>query len=147
MGDRSNVVIETAWNEDPTRVYLYSHWGGEDVLDAALHGLASQRVDDPSYLARIIFCSIVKGDEDGETGYGISATITDNEHPLLVVSCRRRETVVYFEDDASRQLTPAMPAEEFRTRVTEYEAAHPPKSYERYEKLIAMLNGQAGAKS
>ena len=43
------------------------------------------RWNDPSYLARIIFCQVVKGEEASLTGYGISTMETDNEHPHIIV--------------------------------------------------------------
>jgi len=73
MGDRRNVIIK----DDPKKVgvALYSHWGGSalpGVLRSALvRGLA--RWNDAPYLARIIFCEMVRGAEMGETGFGISA--------------------------------------------------------------------------
>lgn len=101
MGDRSNVVIETKFNEEnSSRVYLYSHWAGTSVLESVLHGLRSNRVDDPPYLARIIFDHMIRNDHGGETGYGISSYITDNEHPILVITCdwSSTGTTVHFED-------------------------------------------------
>lgn len=101
MGDRSNVVIETQLGDDRTsRVYLYSHWSGTSVLESALHGLRSNRVDDPPYLARIIFEHMVRNDAGRETGFGISSYITDNEHPLLVISTGYwgSKATVHFED-------------------------------------------------
>lgn len=83
MGDRANIVIDAG---DGDCVFLYAHWSGSNLpfdLQAALQ--KRWRWDDASYLARIIFCQMVKGHEDDETGFGISAQLGDNEHPLLVV--------------------------------------------------------------
>lgn len=68
MGNRGQINID---NE----VYFYSHSGGDDVslmevMEKALK--RKQRWDDAPYLARIIFCTMVKGREDGELGYGIA---------------------------------------------------------------------------
>jgi len=53
-------------------VWLYTHWGATylpvTVQDALKRRL---RWNDESYLARIIFCEMVKGDIDGELGFGI----------------------------------------------------------------------------
>ena len=83
MGDRANVVIK---GYGDSRVYLYTHWGGYN-LPAVVHRALSrkQRWDDAPYLARIIFCEMVKNDIDGETGYGISSHIEDNEYDLIVI--------------------------------------------------------------
>jgi len=86
MGDRANIVVhETVENKDAT-VFLYTHWGGYKIKETLQKALArKQRWDDPAYLTRIIFCEMVKKDVDGETGYGISTTMCDNEHNLLHV--------------------------------------------------------------
>jgi hypothetical protein len=94
MGDRSNIVIAS---NDGTRVYLYAHWSGDDVLASALVGLNSGRTDDTPYLARIIFCDMVKNEKPGdETGFGISGFLSDNNYPILVLS--ENETG-WFEDE------------------------------------------------
>jgi hypothetical protein len=67
-------------------IYLYTHWGGAELpltLQSALR--RRQRWDDDAYLARIIFCEMVKGDEAGETGFGIAPHPQDNQHDWLVV--------------------------------------------------------------
>jgi hypothetical protein len=84
MGDRANVYVKMQYGEGG--VYLYSHWGGyalPQTLQTALQ--RHERWDDDAYLTRIIFCQMVKGDEDGETGFGISAALCDNEHPIIHV--------------------------------------------------------------
>jgi hypothetical protein len=84
MGDRANVVVETCGE----RVFLYTHWQGSSLpltLQAALKR-GQGRWDDPAYLARIIFCEMVAGQEKETTGFGISASICDNEWPLLIVN-------------------------------------------------------------
>lgn len=105
MGDRANVVVEFDYGPEapkpPPRVYLYTHWRGSALPSILQRALARRmRWDDPSYLARIIFCEMVKGQEGEETGFGISPDITDNEHPLLVVNTRHR--LVRLEPDRDR---------------------------------------------
>lgn len=105
MGDRSNVVIETKYNDEKSeRVYLYAHWSGTSVLESVLHGLRSNRADDPPYLARIIFDHMIRNDHGSETGFGISASITDNEHPILVVTSDWSNTTVHFEDASGERI-------------------------------------------
>lgn len=71
MGDRRNVIIKDAGT---VGVALYTHWAGSDLAETVKTALKrKQRWDDAPYLARIIFCEMVKGDETKETGYGITA--------------------------------------------------------------------------
>jgi len=89
MGDRGNIGIVQDGGKDT--VFLYSHWGGSELPATLQNALKREmRWNDPNYLARIIFCEMVKGQEDGETGFGISSRITDNEHPILIVDCRKQ---------------------------------------------------------
>jgi len=90
MGDRGNVVFKY---EDATKIYFYSHWGGsglkETVRKALIRG--KERWGDESYLARIVFCEMLK--EEGAsledlTGFGIAPYEVDNEHPLVVVDTK-----------------------------------------------------------
>ena len=116
MGDRSNVVIETQLGDDNTsRVYLYSHWSGASALESVLHGLRSNRVDDPPYLARIIFEHMIRNDLGRETGFGISGYITDNEHPILVISTGYwgSPATVHFEDAGGDKIVEPVPYQKF----------------------------------
>lgn len=99
MGDRGNIAIHTGEGD---RVYLYSHWSGHDMPEILRGALAraSDRWDDPQYLARVVFCDLIGGDTKSTTGFGISATLGDNEHPIIVVDCERQ--VVRLEDDPSK---------------------------------------------
>jgi hypothetical protein len=97
MGDRGNIVIE----DSGERVYLYTHWKGSDIGLIVSKALARrQRWDDPPYLACIIFDELTDGQKSGETGYGISSRLGDNEHPVLVVDCAKQ--LVRFEDDEGK---------------------------------------------
>lgn len=83
MGDRANCIIKT---EGHANLWFYTHWTGTElpvIVQTALK--RRQRWDDPSYLARIIFCEMVKGQESDETGFGISTFQGDNEHRYVVV--------------------------------------------------------------
>lgn len=113
MGDRVNIVIQ---GRDNSRVYLYSHWDGESVLKSAVAGLKSSRVNDEQYLARIVFQSMLGGDT-GETGYGISALIGDNQYPVLVIDAAAMNTSVHFEKEDKSPLTKPMPYQEFLALV------------------------------
>ena len=84
MGDRGNIVVKV----DDGDIYLYSHCTGSElpiILQNALKKFPG-RWEDPSYMARIIFCEMIKDCVGGETGYGISVSISDNEHNILLVN-------------------------------------------------------------
>ena len=83
MGERGNIAING--------VYLYTHWKGhvlKPILKSALIR-GKSRWDDPPYLARIIFCEMMDGD-NGLTGYGISTRIEDNNHNALEVDTNKQ---------------------------------------------------------
>ena len=85
MGDRGNICIRQSNGTD--HLVFYTHWGGSFIIDV-LHTALSrkQRWEDDAYLARIIFCELVRGCEYKETGFGISVnSLCDNEHHILVV--------------------------------------------------------------
>ena len=86
MGDRANVHVKDAG------VLLYTHWGGTALPLTVQRALArgKGRWGDEAYLARIVFCEMVSGDEMGDTGYGISAEtmMCDNEHKIIQLDSR-----------------------------------------------------------
>lgn len=84
---RANVFVHTEFHEPEKGVYLYTHDDGTALPLIVRDALARRlRWGDPPYLCRIIFCEMVKGHEDRETGYGISLHINDNEHMLVRVN-------------------------------------------------------------
>lgn len=104
MGDRANIVVidepkDADLEGKREAVFLYSHWAGSEMEDILAAGLAKgrERWDDAPYLARILFQQMIDGDT-GITGYGISTTLMDNEHPLLVVDVARQVVVTYPEE-------------------------------------------------
>lgn len=143
MGDRSNIVIESTYGSETNRVYLYSHWDGENVIKSAVHGLSTGRATDNQYLARIIFDNMVGTDQGTETGYGISADIGDNEHPILVIT-DAEGTQVYFEQawsgKPSTALTRKVPYTEFLAIVKGIEDWEKKAQLnELYKPLIALM--------
>ena len=98
MGDRANIKVLQD-EDDGAAVYLYTHWDGyklkEILKDALTRG--RNRWDDTPYLTRIIFSEMIKNDVMGETGYGISTHLTDNERPILTVDTNN-QTVSIGED-------------------------------------------------
>lgn len=106
MGSRSNLAVDFGNDEagKPQRVYLYSHWDGEDIAvhlrDAAKEG---RRLDDPQYFARILFDKMVGKRQGEETGYGISPVVCDNSYRILVADCD--SGVIFAEDDPTCRWT------------------------------------------
>ena len=136
MGDRSNIVIQDSYNGEVLgRVYLYGHWMGPGAIDCALHGLRSGRSTDAAYLARIIFSDMIRDDIDGETGYGITATMTDNEYPVIVIDAGAER--VWIEDWTTGN--PVTRPVVYPTFIKAANAALNADEYERYDALIAAL--------
>lgn len=99
MGDRGNIVIRQEAATSRGDVWLYAHWTGYQISEVVARALARQeRWDDPPYLARIIFCELVKGDESGATGFGISTSIGANEHPIVVVDVPGQRVMTVTEN-------------------------------------------------
>jgi len=83
MGNRSNLMM--VFNDDQ-HMFFYSHWLGTGNAVRLHTALSRQkRWGDDAYLARIIFCELVKGYEDEETGFGIAPYMPDNGNPVVVV--------------------------------------------------------------
>lgn len=95
MGDRANCIMQYDGKKSK-RVWFYTHWRGNALPGIVMAALARElRWDDESYLARIIFCEMIKGAEGEETGFGISLRQADNEYPYLVVDIEKQR--VFFE--------------------------------------------------
>lgn len=96
MGDRGNIAIRQRLSKE--YIYLYTHWEGSELPETLQTALASPegrgRWTDEAYLARIIFDHMT-GLAGGETGFGISTSPPDNEHPFLVVDCARQVVEIH----------------------------------------------------
>jgi hypothetical protein len=105
MGDRGNVAI--IQNEDRTeRVWIYSHWGGSELPDRVRTGLIASkpRWGDNSYATKIIIGQLVPAKNwTEETGYGISCSIGDNEHPITVVDLPSERVFLIHEPQLTKQ--------------------------------------------
>lgn len=100
MGDRGNIVIRESWPRDvrdKEAVFLYTHWQGTELPETLRVALSAARGrwDDGPYLARIVFETMIDKDRGGQTGFGISTQLTDNEYDLLVL---HRETVYLLSE-------------------------------------------------
>lgn len=99
MGDRANIAVI---HKNKDQIWLYSHWGGSGLHDKLQEGLRAGkgRWNDESYLTKIIFGYAVPCDKKswhGETGYGISGRLQDNEYPVLVVDIEGQRVLVVQE--------------------------------------------------
>jgi hypothetical protein len=85
MGDRATFVIE---QENGQSIYLYSHWGGEGMMDTVAYGLniARPRWGDEGYATRIFISQIIANDWKDEAGYGITTYFCDSEHSVPVIN-------------------------------------------------------------
>ena len=95
MGDRSNIAII---NGETLYCIFYGHWMGEDykrILKGAID--RGERWDDPAYFAAIVARELFRDNLEESTGIGISQTICDNEHPILVADCSTQ--LVYFVEE------------------------------------------------
>lgn len=86
MGDRANAYIHDG--EEPG-VYLYTHWSGTELPSVVREALASdnarRRWDDGPYLARILFDAMTKGQQGGETGFGIWSSAPDGQDRVVSI--------------------------------------------------------------
>lgn len=110
MGDRGNIVVRdydaVEAGQSLADVWLYTHWAGGGMKRILQRALARKaRWYDPPYLARIIFCEMAKDDIDSETGFGISTSMCDNEHDVLLVESGK-ERVVLLGCDWADQNSP-----------------------------------------
>jgi hypothetical protein len=96
MGDRVNVEV-LGYGES---VFLYGHWAGSASPGMVRQALkrGEERWGDPSYLARIIFCEMVRGSEMELTGFGISSSAMGGARHILVDV--DKQTVTIDEYDA-----------------------------------------------
>ena len=95
MGMRRNIkleygtnTIETNESIHPHSIYFYTHWDAlnmpQKLQSALIRGKA--RWNDESYLARIIFSDLIKGEEMDLLGYGIATYEMDQNYPTIAVN-------------------------------------------------------------
>jgi len=96
MGDRAEVRIKPSYG-DNGEVYLYTHWGGYALpaTVAAALDRGCGRWGDTSYLSRIIFSEMIRGDVEGDTGYGISAQGMQDTHTQVFVDDDAQEVTIH----------------------------------------------------
>lgn len=83
MGDRANVYVK----DGGSGVFLYTHWAGSELPETVQSALRRgvDRWNDGPYLTRIVFAEMVSGNENGTTGYGISAVCGDGDDRIIVL--------------------------------------------------------------
>lgn len=87
MGSRAQLKVTDGSGDAP--VFLYTHWGSYNLHETLAAGLkrGEGRWTDGEYLARILFCELVRDDIDGETGFGISTSEhSDLDFPAVEVN-------------------------------------------------------------
>lgn len=124
MGDRANIAIKQNHRTEGGRlvkleksqlIFFYTHWQGS-VLPLILQDALKRgrgRWGDDAYLARIIFCEMIKDSVLDETGYGISMYVPDSDgYPLLVVD-GEGQTVEVWHDADGEQIGASLTFSEF----------------------------------
>lgn len=104
MGDRGNIVIKQRQPEG-SYLYFYTHWNGSEIAETVQNALkrGKERWDDEQYLARIIFCEMIKDDVMATDGYGISTSMGDNEHDFIVVDVDKQTVSRVSEGDPGKK--------------------------------------------
>ena len=120
MGDRGNIVMHYSAGAD---VYFYGHWAGSELKEIVASALerGKSRWNDEGYLARIIFCELVKDNVMGTTGFGITPYEGDNENPIVTVTPEHQIVVVEgkvrsFNEFVDEFLPPASTEPTMRTQ-------------------------------
>ena len=111
MGDRANVAV--VQHDGKSLVYLYTHWAGTELPETVRQSLMratggpmdGNRWGDEQYLARIIFCEMVKGQELATSGYGISSLIGDGDYRIVEVN-PKKQTVRLIVDGKELKAVP-----------------------------------------
>ncbi|MCJ7828737.1 MAG: hypothetical protein MUP81_03230 [Dehalococcoidia bacterium] len=81
--------------EGEDKVYLYTHWGADELPETVKKALSKKwRWDDFEYLARIVFETMIDGDRNGETGFGIGTGQHDDIECLVVVDVGNQTVVI-----------------------------------------------------
>lgn len=91
MGDRANIVVKSSGEQ----VSLYTHWEGSELPWMLQRALARgrERWSDSSYLARIIFCDMIRNSIMDLTGFGISQNPAEGH--VIVVDVDKQMIFLY----------------------------------------------------
>jgi hypothetical protein len=108
MGTHAEVWFHEEAASDP--IIFYQHFDGYDIahfVADALHEGGMGRINDPPYLARIIFTEMIRNGLDNTTGYGItqhSAVSKDYEYIVKVRCNFDNDTWIYYNDEEYKPL-------------------------------------------
>ena len=95
MGCRGQVRIKDDYGDGS--VYLYTHWGAEELKeDVALALARRKRWGDSEYLARMIFDQM-KGHDLGHLSFGISTSEHRDNEQLITIDCEKK-TITWWKD-------------------------------------------------
>ncbi len=90
MSSPANVLVQMGPYKGDG-VYLYTHWDGPRLPEIVRQAMASAKcLGDDQYLARIIFCAMIRGHENDETGVGLCIHAGHSQFPLIEVHCRHQ---------------------------------------------------------
>lgn len=105
MGARAQVKIQD------TGVFLYTHWGSKQIVQDVRTVIKwGKRLDDPEYLARIVFDQMTLGQQGSETGAGIG-TSQHGDIEILVTIDTEKQTVTV--DDIRKKTSITQTFKEF----------------------------------
>jgi hypothetical protein len=89
MGARAQVKIQD------TGVFLYTHWGAEEITEDVRTVIRrGKRLNDPEYLARIIFDQMTLGQQGQDIGAGIGTQEAGDIEVLVTVDTERKLVTV-----------------------------------------------------
>lgn len=115
MGDRGNIAVRESAGQE---VNFYTHDLGSNLPHIVRKALGrKERWDDPAYLARIVFCELVKGREREETGFGISPVRGDFNYPDIVIDAEHG--TISYRSPLTEKEKPQGTFEQFLTRTEE----------------------------
>jgi len=93
MGCRGQVCVKM-WDNDPD-VYLCTHYTAHNLPDLVRQViLDGRRIEDNSYLARIIFCQMVQSHLFDDRGFGIDTCLYTDIQVLVTVDPDKKKVVV-----------------------------------------------------
>ena len=110
MGDRGNIIFFEQIDDQVGTVYLYTHWLGYEMPRIVQKALKRKiHWDDSAYLARTVFDELVGRNQGSDGGFGISAFMQDNEHPLLLIDVANQLIGVVEAPDSPTELPKVKP--------------------------------------
>jgi len=109
LGDRGQVNIIDKYGQD---IWLYTHWGATELIDKVRKALTRSKPNnnenkydyhgrwgDTEYLARIIFCEMVRDNIDGTSGYGIGSTGAHGDEWRIITIDVSKQLVTVKDND------------------------------------------------